>query len=54
VLQVLKEKGIATAILFNGTEKRLAGIVESNRLKPYLDQILTIEALRIFKTAAQC
>jgi 2-haloacid dehalogenase len=31
----------------------LATVVDSNGLKPYLDKILTIEEIRLFKTAPQ-
>jgi 2-haloacid dehalogenase len=31
----------------------LATVVESNRLKPYLDKVVTIEDVRLFKTAPQ-
>jgi len=53
VLQAIKEKGISTAILSNGSREMLATVVDSNGLKPYLDQIVTIEDVRLFKTAPQ-
>jgi 2-haloacid dehalogenase len=53
VLKVIKDKGIATAILSNGSKEMLATVVESNGLKPYLDQVVTVEDVRLFKTAPQ-
>jgi 2-haloacid dehalogenase len=53
VLKVIKGKGISTAILSNGSKEMLAMAVESNGLKPYLDKVVTIEELRLFKTAPQ-
>ena len=53
VLQAIKEKDISTAILSNGSREMLATVVDSNGLKPYLDQIVTIEDVRLFKTAPQ-
>jgi 2-haloacid dehalogenase len=53
VLKAIKDKGIATAILSNGSKEMLATVVESNGLKPYLDKVVTIEDVRLFKTAPQ-
>ena len=53
VLKAIKEKGISTAILSNGSREMLATVVESNGLKPYLDQVVTVEEVRLFKTAPQ-
>jgi 2-haloacid dehalogenase len=53
VLKAIKDKGIATAILSNGSKEMLATVVESNGLKPYLDQVVTVEDVRLFKTAPQ-
>jgi len=53
VLKAIKEKGISTAILSNGSREMLATVVESNGLKPYLDKVVTIEDVRLFKTAPQ-
>ena len=53
VLKAIKEKGIATAILSNGGREMLTTVVESNGLKPYLDQVVTVEEVRLFKTAPQ-
>jgi 2-haloacid dehalogenase len=53
VLKTIKNKGIATAILSNGSREMLATVVESNGLTAYLDQVVTVEDVRLFKTAPQ-
>ena len=53
VLQTIKEKGLFTAILSNGSKEMLASVVESNGLKQHLDKVVTIEDVRLFKTAPQ-
>jgi 2-haloacid dehalogenase len=53
VLKTLKEKSLATAILSNGSREMLTTVVESNGLKPYLDKVVTVEDIRLFKTAPQ-
>ena len=53
VLKAIKEKGLSTAILSNGSREMLATVVEKNGLGPYLDKVLTIEDVRLFKTAPQ-
>lgn len=53
VLQEIKSRGISTAILSNGSREMLATVVESNGLKSYLDQVVTVEDVRLFKTAPQ-
>jgi 2-haloacid dehalogenase len=53
VLKAIKDKGISTAILSNGSREMLAAVVDSNGLKPYLDKVVTIEDVRLFKTAPQ-
>ena len=53
VLKAIKAKGISTAILSNGSREMLATVVESNGLNPYLDKVVTIEDIRLFKTAPQ-
>jgi 2-haloacid dehalogenase len=53
VLQTIKEKGLFTAILSNGSKEMLASVVESNGLKSHLDKVVTIEDVRLFKTAPQ-
>jgi len=53
VLKTIQEKNIATAILSNGSKDMLATVVESNGLKPYLNKVVTVEEVRLFKTAPQ-
>ena len=53
VLQDLKNKGLATAILSNGSRDMLRTVVNSNGLDSSLDQVVTIEEVRLFKTAPQ-
>ena len=53
VLKTIKEKGVSTAILSNGSREMLAAVVESNGLKPYLDKVETVEEVHLFKTAPQ-
>jgi 2-haloacid dehalogenase len=53
VLQQVKERGIASAILSNGSREMLSTVVDSNGLKPYIDKVVTVEDIRLFKTAPQ-
>jgi 2-haloacid dehalogenase len=53
VVKTIKEKGLSTAILSNGSREMLTTVVEINGLKPYLDKVVTIEDVRLFKTAPQ-
>ena len=53
VLQEIKQRGISTAILSNGSREMLATVVESNGLKAYVDKVVTVEDVRLFKTAPQ-
>jgi len=53
VLKAIKEKGLSTAILSNGSKEMLSTVVDSNGLKPYLDKVVTVESVRLFKTAPQ-
>ena len=53
VLKTIKERGIATGILSNGSREMLATVVQSNGLEPYLDKVVTIEEVRLFKTVPQ-
>ncbi len=53
VLARLKEQGMSTAILSNGSREMLRTVVHSNGLAPYLDQVVTVEEVRLFKTAPQ-
>jgi 2-haloacid dehalogenase len=53
VVKTIKEKGISTAILSNGSREMLATVVQAIVLKPYLDKVVTVEDVRLFKTAPQ-
>ena len=53
VLEAIKNKGISTAILSNGSSEMLATVVESNGLTAYLDRVVTVEDIRLFKTVPQ-
>ena len=53
VLKTVKSQGMSTAILSNGSREMLATVVKSNGLMPYLDQVITVEDIRLFKTAPQ-
>jgi 2-haloacid dehalogenase len=53
VLKTIKNTGISTAILSNGSKEMLATVVESNGLTKYLDQVVTVEDVRLFKAAPQ-
>lgn len=53
VLKTIKEKGLSTSILSNGSKEMLSTVVDSNGLKPYLDKVVTVEDVRLFKTAPQ-
>ncbi len=52
-LKGLKERGLSTAILSNGSRDMLGTVVESNGLKPYLDKVVTVEDVKLFKTSPQ-
>ena len=53
VLKQLHQQGISTAILSNGSREMLRTVVNSNGLEPYLDQVVTVEEVKLFKTAPQ-
>lgn len=53
VLRSIKNKGLFTAILSNGSREMLSTAVTANGLTPYLDQVVTVEDVRLFKTAPQ-
>jgi len=48
-LDNLKSKKIKIAILSNGTPDLLKGLVESNNIQNYFDDIMSIEAVGIYK-----
>ncbi len=50
VLTRLKEAGMGTAILSNGSPMMLRAAVESAQLGALLDEVLSVDELRVFKT----
>jgi 2-haloacid dehalogenase len=52
-LRTLKEKGAQTAVLSNGTPEMLDDAVQSAGLAGLLDRILSVDAVRQFKTAPE-
>jgi len=53
VLTALKAQGYRTAILSNGNPEMLAGTLAGSGLAGVLDQIVSVDAARAFKTAPQ-
>ena len=53
VLKVLKENGIKTAILSNGSPEMLSGAVRSSDLNEFIDEIISVETVKIFKPSAR-
>lgn len=53
MLTALKEAGLSTAILSNGSPDMLAGAVQSAGIGEVLDDVLSVESVSVFKPAAQ-
>lgn len=53
VLQALRERGVATGILSNGDPPMLQAAVASAGLAPLLDQVISVDPLRKYKTHPQ-
>ncbi len=53
MLEALKARGLATAILSNGAPEMLAAAVRSAGIGDLLDDVLSVEAVGIFKPARQ-
>ena len=53
ILKHVREKGISTAILSNGSPDMLNSTVNHAGLTPYLDHVITVEGIRLFKTSPQ-
>ncbi len=53
VLKRLKAAGLKTAILSNGTPDMLAALVSAANLGDLLDEVLSVEAVGVFKPAPQ-
>ncbi len=52
-LAALREAGLATAILSNGSPAMLAEAVEGAGLAPLLDAVLSVDSLRVYKPDAR-
>ena len=50
VLQALRERGVATAILSNGSPEMLQSAVRSAGMSDLLDAVLSVDSVRQFKT----
>ena len=53
MLKDLKENGIKTAILSNGSPEMLSGAVRSSDLIELIDEIISVETVKIFKPSAR-
>lgn len=54
VLQRLKARGFVTAVLSNGSPEMLKGAADSSGLTPWLDRLISVDAVRQFKTNPAC
>ena len=52
-LQGLKQRGLSTAILSTGSRDMLGTVGDSNQLRPFLDKVVTVEEVKLFKTSPQ-
>ena len=53
VLQALKQRGIATAILSNGSPDMLNTAVTSAGMNDVIDHVISVDAIRLFKTSPE-
>lgn len=53
VLAMLKAQGLKTAILSNGSPDMLEGAVDSAAIREWLDAVLSVESVGIFKPASR-
>ena len=53
MLKELKKNGIQTAILSNGSHEMLSGAVRSSNLYEVIDEIISVETVKIFKPNAR-
>lgn len=49
VLERLRKSGVKTAILSNGTHKMLRAAVSNARIEPFLDAVLSVEEVGVYK-----
>jgi len=54
VLKTLHERGIKPAILSNGSTAMLTGAVNNAGMAPYLNKVITVDSIRLFKTSPEC
>ena len=52
-LRALKEKGLATSIFTNGTERMIQLAVEAAGIEALVDKIITVEPVGLFKTVEE-
>ena len=53
VLQKIKDLGLTTAILSNGSPEMLLSAVKSAGMQDFLDHIISVDATRLFKTSPE-
>jgi len=53
MLKELKKNGIKTAILSNGSPEMLSGAVKSSNLDEDIDEIISVDTVKVFKPSAQ-
>jgi len=53
VLQQIKDMGLTTAILSNGSVEMLASAVQSAGMEGVLDHIISVDPIRLFKTSPE-
>jgi 2-haloacid dehalogenase len=53
VLQSLKERGITTAILSNGSPEMLSTAVSSAGMADLIDHVISVDPIRLFKTSPE-
>jgi 2-haloacid dehalogenase len=53
VLQALKSKGVTTAILSNGSPDMLNTAVQSAGMNGLIDHVISVDAIRLFKTSPE-
>ncbi len=54
VLQAVKARGLVSAILSNGSPDMLRAAAENSGLTPWLDHLISVDAVRQFKTSPAC
>ena len=53
VLQTLKQRGVTTAILSNGSPEMLHTAVTSAGMSDWIDHVISVDPIRLFKTAPE-